>query len=84
VFLVQEVDAVMKRKTFKELVSNLPPLKTITDDIELPYVFDLLYDIKFGSELKHYRNNRDVLRKLAENGFDVEKWLKSMSADDEL
>ncbi len=64
----------LKRKTFKQAVDALPPLKMLTSDDKLPYYFDLMWDIKYGYQLfEHLKmnNNPDVYQKLAEHGYDV-------------
>lgn len=61
-----------KRKTFSELNQQLPPVKELTDDTKLPYVFDLLWDVKTYRELMiemHGKLSQQQLRMLRENGF---------------
>ncbi len=65
----------MKRLSFRAMLSDLPPLTPIEDNTPLPYVFDLLWDAKTGRDLDALRNNRDIQRYLAQNGFDVKSWL---------
>lgn len=59
-----------------KLTEGLKPLKILTDETSLPYVFDLHWDIKTGSKLKSMKTNSLVRRLLAEHGFDVKKWLE--------
>lgn len=67
----------MKRKTFKEISADVPKAKPLTNDMVLPYVFDLHWDCKTLGDLykEDLMNHPDVLRLLAEHGFDVRKKL---------
>jgi hypothetical protein len=68
-----------RKKTFADSVKSLKaesPLKEVRDDTPLPYVFDLHWDAKQGRDLDQYRGHPEVMRHLAENGFDVARWLK--------
>jgi hypothetical protein len=65
----------MMRKKKDRLLEGLPPLKKVEG--ELPYVFDLFWDIKYAEDLdKDDKNNSVVQRLLAENGYDVKEWLQ--------
>jgi hypothetical protein len=69
----------MKRKDKKSLL-DFPkkPLKIVGADTQLPHVFDLLWDAKFGSDLECLARDEDVKEKirqhLGENGFDAREW----------
>jgi hypothetical protein len=65
----------MKKKTFKQIVEELKPLKVLTPEMRLPGYFDLMWDIKYGYEV--FKNtfgildNADFYLALAEHGFDA-------------
>lgn len=62
-----------KRVTFADVTRDLPPLKELTLQTKLPYVFDLQWDVKQAEDLFSLGvANRPVVRRtLAEHGYDV-------------
>lgn len=62
------------KKTFKNILMEVPKPKKLSLDTKLPYVFDLLYDCKTPRDIlfQHIKNLKDIKRLLAENGFDAE------------
>lgn len=67
----------MDRKTFKEIVNEVPKPIRLSKEMPLPYVFDLYWDCKTVGDLYQDKlmENEKVLRLLAEHGFDVRKKL---------
>jgi hypothetical protein len=61
----------------KSLTDGLKPLLIIEATTKLPYLLDTLYDIKEGWQLEQYRDNNSVHRIMAQNHFDVQRWLSS-------
>lgn len=63
------------KKTFKQILSEVPKPKQLMPDTKLPYVFDLFWDIKIGADILNdnfgYRKNKRIIRLLAEHGFDT-------------
>ena len=61
------------KKTFKQILAEVPSKGSVklTDDTVLPYVFDLQWDCKRGSDLKTFKllENETVKRTLREHGF---------------
>jgi hypothetical protein len=64
------------KKKKKDLTAGLPPLKKVEG--LLPYEVDLHWDVKFAEDIDKepgLRENRELHRILAENGYDVKEWL---------
>ena len=68
------------RKTFNEIAAEAKATKPHRDfnlETELPYIFDLRWDLKTGFDLVRWQkwteilDKQDVQRTLAEEGFDV-------------
>jgi hypothetical protein len=57
------------RKSFNQILNEIPKPKRLKRNTKLPYIFDLLYDCKTCADLvhKHLILNYDVRRLLAEN-----------------
>ena len=61
----------MQKQTFNDYVAKVPAPKQLTPETVLPYVFDLLWDIKTFKELSKTRITPQQIRLLAESGFDT-------------
>lgn len=64
----------MRKKTFKDLVGEVPKPKKLTLDERLPHVFDLFWDYKtFRDVLRGTRGSptQEHLRLLRESGWDT-------------
>jgi hypothetical protein len=62
------------RKTFSQLLRELPKPKKLTLDERLPRIFDILWDAKTLRQLYCYSQNRltaEHLRYLREAGYDT-------------
>ena len=71
------------RKTFKELLKDLPELKQLNPQERLPQYFDTMWDIKFADQLIFQlktTNNPDIYSALARYGYDaksIKKFVES-------
>jgi len=76
----EKVNFKMKtKKTFKEILGDLPKLKKVKTNDKLPVFFDIAWDIKDGRDLisalvlNRADDSREIYRDLAKNGFDAKK-----------
>ena len=69
----------MKKKSFKDILNNLTPLKILDlgSHERLPHIFDLMWDIKYPIDLIGYlvlhKDNREIWQYINSNGFDGKK-----------
>lgn len=61
------------KKTFKDIVKEVPKPKKLTLDEKLPYIFDLLWDAKTLRQLYYFEKTLSAkhLRLLRESGYDT-------------
>lgn len=66
------------KKTFKDILKELPTLKRlkIGSQEHLPHIFDLLYDIKYPSDLityQYYHADSELWRYISENHYNTQE-----------
>lgn len=67
------------KKTFKDILKELKPLKKLEDDTKLPHYFDLMWDCKYGRDLKSggHLKKPSVNMALREYSYDIENFMQS-------
>lgn len=70
-----------KHRRKPNLLDGLKPLKKVEG--RLPGILDTLWDIKYPEDINRYEpGNPDVLRLLAEHGYDVKEWINKKEQSD--